>query len=80
VDIILHVRTCEGFVRNPDGTIVKKWSKEEEMYPMQVRARGGGSSTGAAACKRAASPLGSTGSAPSCRHPSCRLLAPYPAP
>ncbi len=39
VDIILHVRTCEGFVRNPDGTIVKKWSKEEEMYPMQVGGR-----------------------------------------
>lgn len=37
IDIMLHVRICEGFVRNPDGTIVKRWSKEELTYPMQVR-------------------------------------------
>ena len=37
VDLVLHVRPCEGLVRQLDGTIEKRFSKKELMVPLQVR-------------------------------------------
>ena len=35
-DIILHVRVCEGLVRQLDGSIEKRFARKELMYPIQV--------------------------------------------
>ena len=34
--IALHVRSCEGLVRHPDGTLQKRFSKTEVVVPMQL--------------------------------------------
>jgi 5'-3' exoribonuclease 1 len=36
VDVLLHVRCCEGLVRYPNGALLKKWSDEETLHPLQV--------------------------------------------
>ena len=35
-DIILHVRVCEGLMRQLDGSIEKRFARKELMYPIQV--------------------------------------------
>ena len=35
-DIMLHVRVCEGLVRQLDGTIEKRFARKELLYPIQV--------------------------------------------
>ena len=36
VDLVLHVRPCEGLVRQIDGTVEKRFAKKELMVPLQV--------------------------------------------
>ncbi len=36
-DIMLHVRPCEGLMRQLDGTIEKRFSKKELLCPIQAR-------------------------------------------
>lgn len=36
VDIALHVRPCEGLVRQLDGSVEKRFSKAALLYPIQV--------------------------------------------
>jgi hypothetical protein len=36
VDLVLHVRPCEGLVRQLDGTVEKRFAKKEVMIPLQV--------------------------------------------
>ena len=36
MDLVLHVRPCEGLVRQLDGTVKKRFSKEEIIVPIQV--------------------------------------------
>ena len=36
VDLVLHVRPCEGLVRQLDGTVEKRFAKKELMVPLQV--------------------------------------------
>lgn len=45
MSLLLHVRPCEGLVRQVDGTIEKRFAKKEVAYPMEVRR-----SNGTAAC------------------------------
>ena len=35
-DIMLHVRVCEGLVRQLDGSIEKRFARKELLYPIQV--------------------------------------------
>ena len=35
-DIMLHVRVCEGLVRQLDGSIEKRFACKELLYPIQV--------------------------------------------
>ena len=35
-DIMLHVRVCEGLVRQLDGSIEKRFGRKELLYPIQV--------------------------------------------
>eukprot|EP00887_Chlorella_sp_A99_P000906 scaffold5.g906.t1 len=37
--LLLHVRQCEGLVRQVDGTIEKRFAKKESVYPLQARKR-----------------------------------------
>ncbi|CAG9464207.1 unnamed protein product [Pedinophyceae sp. YPF-701] len=39
VDCLLHVRCCEGLVRNLDGTIEKRFAREETAVPLQLVVR-----------------------------------------
>ena len=34
--LLLHVRPCEGLVRQVDGSIEKRFSPKHLMYPIQV--------------------------------------------
>lgn len=34
---MLHVRPCEGLMRQLDGTIEKRFAKKELLCPIQVR-------------------------------------------
>jgi len=36
VDIALHVRPCEGLVRQLDGSVEKRFSKKALLYPIQA--------------------------------------------
>jgi len=36
VDLVLHVRPCEGLVRQIDGTVEKRFAKKELLVPLQV--------------------------------------------
>lgn len=36
-DIVLHVRPCEGLVRQLDGSVEKRWAPKELACPIQVR-------------------------------------------
>eukprot|EP00976_Prorocentrum_cordatum_P053792 1085235-Prorocentrum_minimum.AAC.2 len=36
VDVLLHVRACEGLVRYPNGALLKKWAAEETLHPLQA--------------------------------------------
>lgn len=36
-DIVLHVRPCEGLVRQLDGSIEKRWAPKELACPIQAR-------------------------------------------
>lgn len=36
-DVVLHVRPCEGLVRQLDGTVEKRFAKTEQRVPLQVR-------------------------------------------
>lgn len=36
VQLILHVRPCEGLIRQVDGTIEKRFGKQEVLVPIQV--------------------------------------------
>ena len=38
VDLVLHVRPCEGLVRQIDGTVEKRFAKKELLVPLQVGA------------------------------------------
>ena len=38
VDLVLHVRPCEGLVRQLDGTVEKRFAKKELLVPLQVEA------------------------------------------
>ena len=35
-DVVLHVRPCEGLVRQLDGTVEKRFAKAELRVPLQV--------------------------------------------
>jgi hypothetical protein len=35
-ELILHVRPCEGLMRQLDGTVEKRFAKKEILYPLQV--------------------------------------------
>ena len=35
-DVVLHVRPCEGLVRQLDGTVEKRFAKTELRVPLQV--------------------------------------------
>ena len=35
-ELVLHVRPCEGLMRQLDGTIEKRFAKKEILYPLQV--------------------------------------------
>ena len=37
-NLVLHVRPCEGLVRQIDGSIEKRFSKVQLLYPIQARA------------------------------------------
>ena len=37
-NLLLHVRPCEGLMRQLDGSVEKRFSKAEILYPIQVRA------------------------------------------
>lgn len=37
VQVMFHVNTCVGLVRHPDGSLQKKFSEKEELFPMQAR-------------------------------------------
>lgn len=37
VEVLIHVRPLEGLVRQVDGTVEKRFSKKEVLYPMQVK-------------------------------------------
>ena len=39
VTYLLHVRACEGLVRQLDGTVEKRFAKSEAQYPLQVTLR-----------------------------------------
>jgi 5'-3' exoribonuclease 1 len=39
IQLLLHVRPCEGLVRQIDGTIEKRFGKTEAVYPLQVTLR-----------------------------------------
>lgn len=35
-ELVLHVRVCEGLMRQLDGTVEKRFAKKEILYPLQV--------------------------------------------
>lgn len=35
-ELVLHVRVCEGLMRQLDGTVEKRFAKQEILYPLQV--------------------------------------------
>lgn len=35
--LVLHVRVCEGLMRQLDGTVEKRFAKKEILYPLQVQ-------------------------------------------
>ena len=35
-ELVLHVRPCEGLMRQLDGTVEKRFAKKEILYPLQV--------------------------------------------
>ena len=35
-NVILHVRPCEGLVRNMDNTVEKRFAERSSLYPVQV--------------------------------------------
>ncbi len=37
MQLLLHVRPCEGLVRTVDGVIEKRFGKKEVLVPIQVR-------------------------------------------
>ena len=37
-ELVLHVRVCEGLMRQLDGTVEKRFAKKEILYPLQVQA------------------------------------------
>lgn len=37
-ELVLHVRPLEGLMRRLDGTVEKRFSKKEILYPLQVPA------------------------------------------
>jgi 5'-3' exoribonuclease 1 len=39
ITLLLHVRPCEGLVRQVDGTIEKRFAKKEVTYPMELVVR-----------------------------------------
>jgi 5'-3' exoribonuclease 1 len=39
VRLLLHVRPCDGLVRQLDGTVEKRFSKKEAAYPLQLTLR-----------------------------------------
>lgn len=39
IRLLLHVRPCEGLVRQVDGTVEKRFGKTEIVYPLQVTLR-----------------------------------------
>lgn len=39
INIVLHVRPCEGLVRQLDGSVEKRFSKTECAYPLQMTLR-----------------------------------------
>jgi len=39
IRLLLHVRPCEGLVRQVDGTVEKRFGKTEVVYPLQVTLR-----------------------------------------
>ena len=39
LQLLLHVRPCEGLVRQIDGTVEKRFGKTEAVYPLQVTLR-----------------------------------------
>ena len=42
VTLLVHVRPCEGLVRQADGTIEKRFAKSEVAYPVEVSWPAGG--------------------------------------
>ena len=36
-ELVLHVRVCEGLMRQLDGTVEKRFAKKEILYPLQVQ-------------------------------------------
>lgn len=46
VDLVLHVRPCEGLVRQIDGTVEKRFAKKELLVPLQVGYRQSGLPSG----------------------------------
>ncbi|DBA92644.1 TPA: hypothetical protein ACH3X1_002861 [Trebouxia sp. C0004] len=38
-ELVLHVRPCEGLMRQLDGTIEKRFAKKEILYPLQASLR-----------------------------------------
>ena len=35
-ELVLHVRVCEGLMRQLDGTVEKRFDKKEILYPLQA--------------------------------------------
>ena len=35
--LVLHVRPCEGLMRQLDGSVEKRFSKTQLLYPIQAR-------------------------------------------
>lgn len=39
IQVMFHVHVCTGLVRHPDGSLQKKFSDKEELFPVQVTLR-----------------------------------------
>ena len=84
LDLLLHVRPCEGLVRQVDGTIEKRFAKAEVTYPMEVRGGGrAGAARGACSGGRWWRAPGAVGCGASGRHigtplSSCARASPQP--
>ncbi len=36
IDLLVHCRPVEGLIRQPDGSIEKRYAKKQCLYPLQV--------------------------------------------